>query len=456
MLKRYVCFIYVLLLAIGHTHGATPLARYRYTRAVDGSFSEQEFAAIELDQAIWGVIGTADIDVRIADHNQNAVPHLLRKAGTRETRMVRHRRNASIETLADRVDNQIELRVGLEKNAEGANVVDFDTPLKDFEKAVTVWGIQEDTSEILLAERARIFDYSRFADVRNTAVNLPEDSTRYRAFRILIEDVVDEEQLPLRWETRRYEGDEETLREEHRRIRTRPFRMNAVRLYERRTEDARSVPRITTQDFPATTLRREQDPAKTILEVEHTGAPLTAILIACDDNNFSRRAIVQIPIRRDGRETWRDIAAGQISRISFRNVQHEPLQVGFSETRSQRFRIILEDHDNPPLQNVTVKGKGPILQAVFLAEPDTGYTLYYGVDGSPRPPRYDLAPLERLLRREHEPVLLPLKAEIENPDFAKAGFLAGENTMRILFGVAIVVMLVVLATGLYRASRHIP
>ena len=447
----------MLLLATGHSLAAAPLARYRYARPIDGSFAEQEMVAVPFNETIWQAIGTEDVDIRIADHDGNPVPHLIRKAGTRATRTVRHRRPSRIETLSDHEEGQLELRVVLtDKDTPGANVVDFDTPLRNFEKTVTVWGLGEDETETLLAERKRIFDYRRFADVRNTAINLPEESIQFRALRILIEDVFDEETLPLRWETRRFEAEEETLREEHRRILTRPFRMNAVRLYERQTEDAGSVPRIEQEPFLSTTLRREQDPAKTIIEAEHTGAPLTAIVLVCDDTNFSRQAIVEIPVRRDGREAWREIAAKQVSRISFRDTQHTALQIPFPETRSRRYRVTLLDHDNPPLQDLSLMPKGPVSQAVFLANPKTEYALYYGVEGTPHPPRYDLSPLQRLLRQDHEPIVLSLQAETDNPHFQKASLFAGENAMRILFALAIIIMLAILAAALYRASRHIP
>lgn len=445
----------LILLATSHCLAASPLARYRYARKIDGSFPEREMVAIELDATVWQKLGTGEVDIRIADQEGNPAPHLKRKAGTRETRTVRHPRRTRIEALSDQEENQLELRLALETDTHGANVVDFDTPLRDFAKAVTIWGLENDETEALLAERERIYDYSRFADIRETSIRLPEDSTQYRAFRILIEDVVAEETLPLRWETRRWEEDEETLREEHRRILSRPFRMNAVNLYERRAEDAGYVPRIARQTFDSVSHRRQRGPAGTVIEAKHTGAPLTSLKLAARDANFSRRVIVETPVRRDGREVWRKKSAGQVSRISFRDFQHEALKIPLPGTRSQRYRITLLDQDNPPLQEVLVSAEGPVWQAVFLAEPDKEYTLYYGADAASRPPRYDLSPLERLLRRDHHPVLLPLQAETSNPLFQKTGFLASENAMRILFALAIIVMLAVLGSALYRASRHI-
>lgn len=435
--------------------GASPFTRYRYVRGVDGAFEQQELVATELDGRMWQAIGTTEIDVRIADQEGRAVPHLMRRAGIREKRMVRHRRVSRIDSLSDHEENWLELRLIMEKSTSGANVVSFETPLKDFEKAVSVWGVAEDGSETLLAEQVRIFDYSRFADVRNTSVVMNEGSTQYREFRVRVEDVVDEARLPLRRETRRYEGDEETMREEHTRILTRAFRMDGVRLYEQRMEDAGRVPRIIELTFDAVTLRQISDPAATVLDIEHNGAPLTALELMCDDANFSRRAVVEVPVQRDGREVWREIAAGQVSRVSFRDFKHESLQIKFPEIRSRRYRLTLLDHDNPPLQNVSVKGKGPVWQAVFMAEPEKEYAVYYGAVGTPQPPRYDLTPLERLLGRDHEPLVVQLNTETDNPLFQKSGVFAGEGAMRVLFVFAIIVMLAVLGLGLYRASRQI-
>lgn len=455
MIKWCLTIGSLFLLTAGNCLADNPLAHYRYSRDIDGSFSEQEMVAIEIDATIWQAIGTDEVNIRITDREGNATPHLKRKAGRRETREVRHHRASNIESLSDQNDNQLELRVVLQTQANGANVIDFETPLEDFEKAVTIWGLENDDTEVLLAERARIYDYSRFADVRQTAIRLPEDSTQYRSFRILIEDVVDEEALPLRWETQRWEEDEQTLREEHRRILTRPFRMNAVNLYERREEDAGYVPSMARQTFDSVSRHQQRDPAGTVLEVEHTGAPLTSLKLDARDANFSRRITVETPTRRDGREVWQERAARQISRISFRDTQHESLDISLPDTRSTRYRITLIDQDNPPLQEVFVSPKGYIWQAVFLAEPDREYTIYYGADATSRPPQYDLSPLERLLRQDHEPVLLSLQEEASNPNFRRAGIFANENAMRILFALAIIVMLAVLGSALYRAARHI-
>lgn len=100
-------------------------------------------------------------------------------------------------------------------------------------------------------------------------------------------------------------------------------------------------------------------------------------------------------------------------------------------------------------------GEGPVWQAVFLADPDKIYRVYYGATGQSKPPRYDLVPIERLLSQDHDPVALALGPEAENPHFRQAGFFASETRMRILFGLAIVVMVAVLAAGLYRASRQV-
>ncbi len=455
MKKRAFYIGCVLPLVAVSCFGASPFTRYRYIRGVDGSFEQQELVATDLDGRMWKAIGITDIDVRIADQEGRGVPHLMRRAGAREKRMVRHRRVSRIDSLSDNEENWLELRLIMDKSTSGANVLSFETPLKDFEKTVSVWGVGEDGSETLLAERVRIFDYSRFADVRNTSVTWQEDSTHYREFRIRVEDVVDEARLPLRRETRRFEGDEETMREDHKRILTRAFRMDAVHLYEQRLEDAGRVPSKIELTFDAVTLRQKSDPVATVLDIEHNGAPLTALVLMCDDSNFSRRAIVEIPVKRDGREVWREIAAGQVSRISFRDFTHASLRINFPEIRSRRYRLTLLDHDNPPLQNVSIKGKGPVWQAVFFAEPDREYTVYYGAVGTPQPPRYDLAPLERLLGYDHEPLAVQLNTETDNPLFQKAGVFSGESAMRALFAVAIIVMLAVLALGLYRASRQI-
>lgn len=428
------------------------LSRYPFARTVETVAVREDLAAVTLDRFLWDA-ADGQPHVCIAADDGTPVPHLLRKAGERRRRTVRDRRESAIAGLTEHPDNRIELSVQLDANAGDANLVEFVTPLKDFERQVSIVGIPSSGDEVTLAAGALIYDYTRFADVRHVTVALPANV--FRRFRVEIRDVTDEMQSPGRQITRTYAQGEETSRTDQSTVTARPFRMDAVRLWNEHEADTHIVEREVVLPLKSCRVREDIRQQRTVLEIETFNEPFTGFILQTPARNFSRRVTVEVPVREGGAaETWRPIAEATLSRITFREFRREDLRITFPERQARRLRLVIVNHDNPPLEIGGVEAVGPVWQAVFIAEPGRRVRLYDGAVLD-RPVVQDTAPVERILAGGYEPVTVPSGAAAENPLYRKPGRTwSGLLGSRLFFMLAVAVMVAVLATALVRAARR--
>jgi hypothetical protein len=145
-----------------------------------------------------------------------------------------------------------------------------------------------------------------------------------------------------------------------------------------------------------------------------------------------------------------------LSRLDFRDLQRSNLELKFPESRRPRYRIVIENRDSPPLDITGVEARGHIDEVVFLADPKANYRLAYG-SGSLDAPHFDTAALTASLAEGYEPIAATLGDEEESkdaPELGEALFTRLINDARVLT-TAIVVLVLVLGWGLYRAIRRL-
>ncbi len=432
---------------------ASPIERHPTVRAVLTIPPQEELAALTLDADIWEASPGSPPDIRIVDQEGISIPHLLRKAGEQQLRTVRENCQTTVEFLQEHADNRIDLSVSLDEGAPFATGIDFATPLKDFERQITVQGIHEDDTQELLVEGALIYDYSRFADVRRTHITLPPN--RFRRFTISIGNVTDEQPSPRRQISRTYEQGEEVRLVDQGTVTARPFRMNRVQLYAERQAGSHTVEQVVSIEPRSWGLRETTRDNQSVIEIETHNEPITGFLLVVGDPNFTRRVRVEVPSGSSS-DTWQAIANATISRIAFRNLLDEALGIHFPERRSPRFRLIIENHDSPPLEIRGVEAQGPLWQAVYIARAGQEAHLYYGATPS-QPPRYDTAPIRRVIDGGYTPLTLGLGEPTANPHYRKPGFaLTNLVGSRAFFLASVAIMVAVLAIALVRAARSLP
>lgn len=446
------------LLPPAHAAGTPAL---RYAKPIHApQLAAEELLAISLDDDVYAATQDGLADLRILDAAGRETPYVLRTANA--TRQEKQRKTWSpadprVELLGDQ-GLQITLTLAEDDPAPlGMRLI---TPVKDFERRVTVFASPDGESWQPLLEDGLVFDYSRFIDVRNDALEFPAEtnagSDGRRHLRIVIDDVTREQQSQLMELTRRLEGDEETSRSERVVVRREPFRIDRIELWG--DERQQRVTGTRTTQFVVDVEPAPVDAAshQTIVLVGARRRPITSLGVQTPDRNFSRPARVEALRSRGGSSVWESLGAATISRIDFRDLQRESLDIALPEAREEQLRIVIENGDNAPLAISGVEATGPVYELVFLASPAAKYRLAYG-NASLGPPRYDTATIAESLAADYRPAATTLGDQAvfstAAPDDGEPG-LAKLLNSPLFLTTAIAALAIVLALGLYRAARR--
>jgi hypothetical protein len=130
------------------------------------------------------------------------------------------------------------------------------------------------------------------------------------------------------------------------------------------------------------------------------------------------------------------------------------LRVDFPEQRQERYRLEIENADNPPLEITGVAAEGAGYRLVFLRSDGRTYQLEYGSDTAELP-AYDTAAVLGSLKRGYHPVSVQLGPQVANPAYHGDRSLQAFFNSPLFLVLAIVAMVLVLAWALFRAGKSI-
>jgi hypothetical protein len=437
------------------------------TPVLDG----EELVAIPLDSDVYEASADGFSDLRLIDATGQEIAYVLRKATTKEHRTERRWFRVPNPTVRPQDDGSLEITFDLDGELParplGFRLV---TPLENFERritaAVSADAVSADSVEWEpLVNDGLVFDYSRFMDVRNVELPLPsagDGETSGRRYRLTIADVTQEQQSQLMELTRTLNDDDETSRSERVVVNRQPFRIDRIEgWYDVEVTDVvrDQLAEYAVSEFATT---RDADSKATIVTFAMRREPVTSFTVQTNDRNFRRAARVQVqgaPNVRTGKSgetpAAREIGSGTLERLDFGGLNREDLTISASETREERYRLIVENDDSKPLAITSVVAKGPVYEVVFLAQPGEDYTLEYG--GDLAAPRYDTAALAASIDAGYDAVAAELGAPTpvaSPPPPAEPALAAALNDPRLLGGI-ITLLVIVLGVGLYRATRRL-
>jgi len=417
-----------------------------------GAATGEEILAVPLDSDIFAATREGYPDLRIVDDRGAKVPYLLEPVAQHRTIQVRE--PCASKVLSGRPDEAkgLEIVVALDDKAPSATGATIRTPLADYEHRVRVYGSRTGSDWALLVSDGVIFDYSRFMDIRNRDIVLPAND--YRRFKLVIDQELDDHESPLR-ELIRSQGDgKKVQRVEITQTLRRPFRIDGVDLW--RTVEKEGESKAEPTPYPPAGFRAEVDAKEKIskVEVQSRREPLTRLSIATSSRNFSRHAKVLIPVQRGVRTDWVEVGRGTLVNIQFRAFRRAELRVDFPEQRQERYQLVIENADNPPLEITGVEAEGTGYWLVFLGSDGRTYRVEYGSDTADSP-QYDTAAVLASLHRGFQPVPVTLGPKIANPGSKTERGLRDIVNSAVFLTVAIVVMVLVLAWALFRAGRRI-
>lgn len=449
--RSLALMVALLLPALRPAAGTETTAPFRFQRSVELTMQREELIAAPLDADLWDALNDAVTDLRVVAGTNTPVAYLLTRAMVSTRDLVEQTISSHTTGLTKLEDERMEIGLMLASNTPPAAIIVIRTPLRDFERRLSVDGIDRDGTRHTLVEDALIYDYSEYMDVRHTRVVLPANQAR--RFEITISAMADDRDSPRSQITRRYAEGRETELTDQRTVTRRPFRIDGVTCLAVQERERKREARVVDYAIAGYTVAPAATGSATHLLIETPRAPLTSFLLDVSDRNFGRRVAVEIPTAAVGADGWRRIAETRISRVAFRSFRKESLSISLPETRSARYRLVIENGDSPALTVTGVTAKGPMSQVCFLGQPGTDYRLMYGAADA-RLPRYDTDALRRLQSRGVQPAEATLGAPVANPDYREP-----PRTMRNLLGsraafiLGVLAVVAVLAVGLIQTVR---
>jgi hypothetical protein len=427
-------------------------AVYRWQRAIElPALTSTTAVSVPFDSQVFSATRDGFPDLRLRRTDGVPVSFVVRQAPATEEKTVRRSWLAK-QTGVKLLENggmQVLLEVGdKEPLPTGLQIA---TPLRDFELQVRVeWSADGETWTAAGAP-AVIFDYSQHIDARHLDVPVASEQRRLR---LTVEDVTTEQESQLLELSRRLRGGDETDRTERITIQRRPFRIDRIEFF--RDDATVQTKESHTTQYPAADFAVSQDAEKhqTLITFATQREPITAIRLLTDEANFSRTATVEVEQQQpSGAAGWRAVGSGTLTRFAVGTLSKDERKLTIAETRGERYRVVIENRDSPPLAITGVELSGPVYEAVFLASAGEGLQLDYGSPDAAAG-HFDTAALQASLSTGTKPLAATLGPPREDTSAPTQPKWTPWNDPTVLIG-GIVVLTVVLGWGLYAAGRRV-
>jgi hypothetical protein len=439
-----------LLLCVAGAGAAADAPGFRFRKDLDrGAHGGEAILSVTLDRDIYAATRPGFPDLRIRDDSGREVPYVLEQVGERK-RTIRHEPCASeVVSLKEQDGGALEVLVRLDEKAPSASGLTVHTPLTDYEHRVRVSGSNDGRDWSPLVADGLIFDYRRFMDLRNRDVPLPENE--FRQFRVVIEQVQDERESPLRVLTRSRRGEGPERTSETTTLARRLLRIDRIALWRNVETEGEMTPRKAAYPIEGFTVEQDPKRKRTRIRVRTAQEPLTRLVPEVGRGSFSRRAAVRVPATRGIETTWSEVGQGTIYRVQLGDFRREDLRLDFPEQRGRAYAIAIDNEDSPPLEITGVQAEGNVYRLLFVAAPGRRYHAEYGSDAAD-PPRYDTAAVLSHVRPGFATAEARLGGAIANPGYRPGRGLRGWLDRPIVLIAAIALMVVVLAWALLRAG----
>lgn len=424
---------------------------FPYWKDVQGEVDRTSIIALPLDCDIYEHCQLNMNDLRLFDDQSKAIPFMLVKAvGQKQTARTVPIATAKVESLEESEDGRLEIRLQLPEKKPSPRGLRIHTPLRDFDLNVQVLGSEDGQAWHTLAENVHIYDYTRFIDVRQCDVPLPENNCRH--FKLIVNRGTEQRQQALVQLSRQLKGGQELSRTETSKLRTRPFRIESVQFIDKKETITAEEARV--QNYPVTSFEVGTEGKTTVVLLKMRRQPVTSLVMVTESANFSRDVKVEVQRPRGPTTQWATIATGRLSRVQFRDTDHENLRISFPEQRQEAYRLVIDNGDSPPLSIDGVQARGNVYELLYMSDTVKGHRLCFGAEDMD-PPVYDTAAIQEL-HRKHQPVQANLGPVQQNPSITKPA-LSAQSLLnnKVFFGTVVAVMVLVLAWILVRTGSQL-
>lgn len=444
---------------------ASDASRFRYaTPLALPASSQEELAELVLTPDAYLATRNDLADIRVVrTGGGEAVPCLVECVTVEREERVR--RSVGLRLVkAEELDGK-RMQVTLEREPsqekpEPLCGLAIQTPLRDFERRVTVEVSSDAASWQPAVRDVRIIDLSSHADFRVTEIALPAVAERY--LRLMV-DRMDETRTGASAMVTTSADAEGAVRNIERQIREeqRPFRIDRVEGWEeqvRWVRDARPLVAREVRSTPGVPAElKSRFPKARLLCFEAGRAPLERIqtrssksILSLDYALFER-----IDGARDGAPEWRQTVSGRVARIAFRDFLQERMEIVFAESRASSYCLVFAEGEGSADVGV-VGGSGPDYRVVFPYEEGQVCSLLAGDPEAPGATGYQPEQIRLLLRRGVKPVKARLEGWRENPVWHRTGNRFFSMEAGWLLPVAVLLAVAVLGVAVAMALKRMP
>ncbi|MCP3967782.1 MAG: hypothetical protein GY750_00475 [Lentisphaerae bacterium] len=412
------------------------------------------FYAAVFTSEMYKFLNDSYTNLRIYDSKGQQVPYVVRPVMKNALVTSSKTYIARIKSLSRLGDSKsiIELVVSgpKQKNREVFIVkrIMIDTPLKNFEKTITVFGSNDCKSWKTLVAEAKIYDYSSIVNLRNTVINIP--ASQWDFYKLKIVNFSEVKAMPgfnrLIKKNSSTNNQSVATQSFYRRV---DFKVSNITLEAQASVDR--VDRRLTSWKPAFVDAQQKTGKSDVFEIYTSQEPLVAVKVKTNSVNFARYCKLEY-VDESGKS--HNISGKKIFSYDLPGIIQHDLTLRFNEQQHEHYRLMIENKDNLPLENISFKLESNNYQAVLLGKGvSMPLQLYFGGKNIPAPD-YDV---DDILAKVKSPEFTRLKldAAISNTSFDQA--LGGSKKYRKLimygaFGAVVLVLVVILALSLKKVE----
>ena len=354
-------------------------SEWQFSKPVESTTSNDGYMRVSVDGEVYRRSQRSLADLRLVDDLGKESPYSIDA----------QRESTTVESYEPKIFNRAllpdaysTLTLDFEQETE-SNTLVLETSSRNFKRRVEIAGSNDRKQWLVLKADGYIFDFSGDQKIHLTAIKYPDSKYRYLQVKV-------------------WNGKEEPLTIEGAslsRVKTTQARraVRGVRLHSRE-EDAK---------LKATVC---------VLDLTYENLPADFLTIDTPEENFSR--MVEIQAGND-LKLWESAQQGDLYRFRTDKYSVEKKTLRFPEVRCRYVKLLVYNHDDPPLKLAAFEVQGVEEDLVCRTQPDRRYSLYYG-NPQAHAPRYDFERLKNYLSLETI-TRVRLGSESENDSFRPSG-----------------------------------
>jgi hypothetical protein len=384
---RSTIAVLVLWIAAASVVAGAQAESYRYQKALRAPESlAHEVGAFRVDSDVYAHTRDGFEDLRIFDDTDAEVQYVVRYVTSVDTETCTC--DVALETVEfkELPENRISVVYRRKDSDSVPAELTIETPIRNFEKYVSVYGGNDRASWETLAEHQPVFDYSQFIDVRHTSVAFAKKPFAY--YKVTVDNAWQLKRSPFSQVVTGFEDKVLTRKYEAFLQHQEPLRLDRVAFSYHRTVQGKKQKR----EYPLAIDSVVADSAErsTCVYLTSSREPLRSLSLKADAGNFTRRVVIEGA--NDGAEpAWHNLATTEVYSIKAGEFRRQNLDIRLpSGCRYERYRLRVLNRDNPPVGISAVAAEGDVHEVLFFHGNRRDLTVRYGAE-EVRSPEYDMA-----------------------------------------------------------------